>query len=166
MKYFFLLLIFIPIPLVFSLEYNKKFNIFIYKKKIDYKRKKKGNKKSKIPLKCIKVLWKPKLKLDLDIIYGTDDAALSAILYGIIYSLFPLSFKFINSFFNIKYFNKKVKIDFNNTILYFKLDSILYINIAQIIVNIVFILFLCIKRGDYFGKPSNRQSNEKYNGKS
>lgn len=162
MIYFFVILLFIPIPLIIKVKYSDKLEFFIYNKKLTLS-KKKGK---RIKSKKIKVFWKPYIKIHIKLLYGFDDAAVTAISYGLIFSILPVLKNITSKFFNVKGFTPDIKLDYKNTIFNLYIKCIIFINIAQIIVDLVYIIYSNFKRGALYGKSSNRQSYEKYNGKS
>lgn len=166
MIYFFVILLFIPIPLIFKVKYSDKLEFFIYNKKLTLSKKKKKKKGKRIKSKKIKVFWKPYIKIHIKLLYGLDDAAVTAISYGLIFSILPVLKNIISKFFNVKGFTPDIKLDYKNIVFNLYIKCIIFINIAQIIVDLVYIIYSNFKRGALYGKPSNRQSYEKYNGKS
>ncbi|MDO4534817.1 MAG: DUF2953 domain-containing protein [Clostridium perfringens] len=168
MKIFFILIIlliilFLPLPIIFEVSYNKQFKIYLYKKlKISLKNtpekeirtKKKSNKaKAKIKVNFQSILdslqtnrFKPSLNLSVDMEYSLDDAALTAILYGVICGVLESVYLELLTIFNIK--KKKYSISplFNDhTSISFSVKGIIYLSIA----NIIYILFL------YFSKEKH-----------
>jgi Protein of unknown function (DUF2953). len=80
-----------------------------------------------------KLKFKLGLKLKLDLVYGLDNAAYTALLHGIITSIYPILIQFLNLFFNIKENNIKAQPEFNKFILKLEIDSIIFINLAKVI---------------------------------
>lgn len=80
-----------------------------------------------------KLKFKPALKLKLDLIYGLDDAAYTALIHGIITSFYPILIQFLSLFFKMKENNIKVQPEFNKFILKLEIDSIIFINLAKVI---------------------------------
>jgi hypothetical protein len=80
-----------------------------------------------------KLKFKPTLKLKLDLVYGLDDAAYTALLHGIITSLYPILIQFLSLFFKVKENNIKAQPEFNKFILKLEIDSIIFINLAKVI---------------------------------
>ena len=110
----------------------------------------KSNAKMKHPKKIsIKKLYKnistnrfkPKLKINAFLIYGFDDAAFTALLYGLLCNLPNLLYFFLSIIFNIKKLSFDIDPKFNTTLLSFGITSIFYFNIA----NIIYMLFLLLK---------------------
>lgn len=166
MIYFLIILLFIPIPLITKIKYQRKLDIFIYNKKISIHKNKNKNKKKSKSRKKIKLLWKPYIKVNIKLLYGFDDAAATAISYGLIFSVLPLIKRLLSKYFNVKGFSQDIKLDYKRKIFDLYIRCIILFNIAQIIVNLIYIIYLNFKRGVIYGKSSNRQSNEKHNGKS
>lgn len=109
------------------------------KEEEDFSKNKPSKKNIKFPVKkLINILYynkfKPSLKLSLDITYSTEDAALTAIFYGIIHQLSSFLYVLLDTFFNFKNFSKEINPQFNdiNSIL-FEIEGIITINFAQII---------------------------------
>lgn len=164
------LILFIPIPIKISLEYLnedfklKLFNhiIFSYKngienkliKKIFIKRKKnikvnihkKNLKNRKLSFKKLyKNLNSNKLKpivnLNGYINYGIEDAALCALLYGLLCNIPSLAHIILQIVFKVKNLSLAINPKFNTFALSFGITSIFYFNI----VNIIYILYSIIK---------------------
>ncbi|MDV3427688.1 MAG: DUF2953 domain-containing protein [Bacillota bacterium] len=164
MIYFLIILLFIPIPIIIKIKYMGKLDIYIYNKKIVIHRNK-GKKKS-AKRKKFKIFWKPYIKVNIDLLYGFDDAAATAISYGLIFSVLPLIKGLLSKFFNVKGFSQDIKLDYERKTINLYIRCIILINIAQIIVDLIYIIYFNLKRGVLYGKSSNRQSNEKHHGKS
>ncbi len=101
-------------------------------KKISYKKLYKNISTNKL---------KPKIKLNASLIYGIDDAAVSAILYGLLCNIPTLLYFILNIIFKVKNLSFDIKPKFNTTLLTFGITSIFYFNIA----NIIYMLFLLFK---------------------
>lgn len=164
MIYILIILLFIPIPLIIKVEYKDKLDIFIYNKRITIT--KNNNKRKSIKGKNIKILWKPYTKVIIKLLYGFDDAAATAISYGLIFSVLPIIKNLLARYFNVKSFSQDIKLDYKRKIFNLFMKCIILINIAQIIVDLIYIICLNLKRGVLNGKSSNRQSDEKHYGKS
>ncbi|WP_125152286.1 DUF2953 domain-containing protein [Clostridium rectalis] len=80
-----------------------------------------------------KNIFKPKLTTNITIGYGLSDAAITAILNGLIYSLYPFVFNILNFFFNLKHIDLKVNPVFNKEFLYIEIQGIIFINLVKII---------------------------------
>lgn len=141
-----LFIIIIPLPIKLSLIYmNNNLSILLFNKPLNLKKKKKEKKTkakpSKFTLESVKRLinklecnpYKPKIKFNLTIDYGFDDAALTGVSYGIINALSYNLYQLIHKFFKIKDFNININPNFENKIIYLNITGIIYINIAQII---------------------------------
>ncbi|MFA6940318.1 MAG: DUF2953 domain-containing protein [Clostridiaceae bacterium] len=166
MIYFLVILLFIPIPMIIKIKYQRKLDIYIYNKRISFRKNKKKKKKKSIHRKKFKIFWKPYIKFNIKLVYGFDDAAATAISYGLIFSVLPLIKRLLCNFFNVKGFSQDIKLDYERKIFNLYIRCIIFINIAQIIVDLIYIIYFNLKRGVFYGKPSNRQSNEKHHGKS
>lgn len=88
--------------------------------------------------KLIKLLtkskFKPSLKIVLDLNFSSEDAALTAILYGFIHQILSLIYTRLDYFFKLKKFTGNINPKFNNeNYLFFEVQGIITINFAQII---------------------------------
>ncbi|EPB8147270.1 DUF2953 domain-containing protein [Clostridium perfringens] len=88
--------------------------------------------------KLIKLLtkskFKPSLKIVLDLNFSSEDAALTAILYGFIHQILSLIYTRLDYFFKLKKFIGNINPKFNNeNYLFFEVQGIITINFAQII---------------------------------
>lgn len=164
----FLLLIFVPLPIKITFLYNEtNYYIKIYnhtllskskpqkiKKQNTKQIKNRKNKESylKSSLKSIspnilisfldKNLYKPKIKIKGEIDYSLNDAALTAISYGLISSILPFVYKIITIIFKPKKINLPINPLFqNNFLVNIDIKSIIFLSIAQII----YILFILLK---------------------
>lgn len=184
MKIFLLVLVLVviilllPIPLIFSAKYiNKKVFFYFYGLNLKRllkakKRKKKKNKiaKKNITLKLIRYYFnalkknpfKPYTYLTFNMLFGLDDAAATAILYGLLCSAYPILYNILFKILKLKKYNVSVRPDLNNKVIEFKINSIIWFNLAQII----YMAIILIKGVLLYGRSSNRKSNEKYHGKS
>lgn len=161
-------LLFIPMPLkIYILYKNNKLIIRFYKFPIypskDLKNistsNAKAKEKSKLTVDLRKVFdkytikqifyrfskskLKPSLKLDFNLDYGFEDAALTGLSYGLLNSFFAPLQNILSSLFKIKKLQLNAIPDFNGSKLNLEIKSIIYINIVQII-NICFIIGLII----------------------
>lgn len=157
------LIFLIPLPLTLKVTYeNNKLYIYIYKFKV-YPSKKtiksmpepkpKGFfpklvyiKTTKyIYTKCKRLIYNSKLKIDLNVLYGSENAAITGIFYGLIHSSFSYIYGLLRSIFNIKHFNFNVVPKFNNSIFKIEFKSIIFINLGKII-YITILIFLSFKK--------------------
>lgn len=166
-----LLLLFLPLPIKIKVEYINnnltlklyKHTIFSSKKGVENKYLRRAIKKDKDNLKnnknattskpqknlSIKKLYKnitynkfkPKIKISGSLTYGLEDAALCAILYGLICNFPNLLYFLLSSIFKVKNLSLDINPKFNTFILSFGITSIFYFNIA----NIIYMLYLVIK---------------------
>lgn len=142
-----ILMILFPIPIKFKLKYaDEKLDMYIYNIALISKIKA-SNKKDKVKdkrnsnLQNFKFIlsslnknrFKPTLRFKLDLQYGLDDAACTAIFYGLISALFPSIIILLNHFFKIKKHSIYVIPDLDNFILKLELESIIFVNLAKII---------------------------------
>lgn len=165
-----ILTLFLPIPLKIRIEYSHKnisFKIYkyaIYSSKNGIENKyikkiicnksniKKNNMTSKKVKKkklSMKKLYKnissnkikPKIKLNCNIHFGVEDAALCAILYGFLCNIPNILHLVLNIIFKVKSLDFDIKPSFDTLTFSLKITSIFYFNIA----NIIYISFLLIK---------------------
>ncbi|MCY6354335.1 DUF2953 domain-containing protein [Clostridium sp. ZS2-4] len=154
-----LIFLFLPLPLLITIGYKTNtlsvyiFGIKLYPgKKSNKKLSKKTHKKKKtkkISLKDYKEIWnkitnnpfKPSLYFKFNMIYGLDDAAKTAILYGTLSSLPPFLYNLFSYFFHTKKFKIDFKPIFEKSILEFKIKSIIWINFAKIIYMSLLVIF-------------------------
>lgn len=175
------LLFFLPIPIMFSMYYNKEdYYIKLYKfvliskqkenkvannekeknvtaqidkKEKSKKRKNKDNKKffkkHINPTSLIMTLnnnkFKPRLRLNGSLYYSLNDAAHTAILYGVISAICPVILKFIKIFFKTKNFKFPIIPQFTDKFLVrIEIKSIIFLSLGQII----YMLFLLFKKSN------------------
>lgn len=154
--FFILVILFIPLKVRITLSFDKcsGLQIFIYNYNIKtskiYKKltsKEKKAKKAKEPKKNINIntLWlllkkldnnsyKPKLYLNSNIDFQVEDAAYTAMIYGISNALIPFIERFINVFFSISSFKIHINPLFNNeNSVSFNIKSIIKVNLAKLI---------------------------------
>lgn len=154
--FFILVILFIPLKIRITLSFDKcsGLQIFIYNYNVKtskiYKNltsKKKNTKKAKEPKKNINLntLWlllkkldnnsyKPKLYLNSNIDFQVEDAAYTAMIYGISNALIPFIERFINVFFSISSFKIHVNPLFKNeNSVSFNIKSIIKVNLAKLI---------------------------------
>lgn len=161
---FFILLfiLFFPIPLKFTSYYSpENYYIKIYKFILISKDKNKKHKylnklikynkknKSKFNMSQYKKFFsklfysksKPSLKINLSFSYSLNDAYNTALIYGLLCTLFSFLYQLVNIPFNIKKYNLKIDPIFKDEILVnFETSSIIFISFAQIIyISIIFI---------------------------
>ena len=164
------LILFIPIPIKIRLEYLNKdfklklFNCIIFSSKIGIENKlikkiiikRKKNIKRNIHKKNLtnkklsfKKLYKninsnkmkPRVKLNGYINYGVEDAALCALLYGLLCNIPSLAHIILQIVFKVKNLALNINPKFNTFTLSFGITSIFYFNI----VNIIYISYSIIK---------------------
>lgn len=144
-----LIILFFPVRIKLSVKFiDKDVSIKIFGKDLllDQKRKtnKKGNKKkrgdilqleniNKILSKLSKGPLRPSIKLDMDINYGLEDAAVTGLLYGLFQSVFSLMYNVLNLYFKVKKFTPRANPTFNKNIFNLEIKSIITINLANII---------------------------------
>lgn len=147
-----LLILLIPIPIKFKIKYSEKelrfilYNIDITNKMNYLKNKTKLDieyKQDRIPifsntlkvslnsLKAIK--FKPSLKIKINVDYGLDDAAQTALAFGLISTFISILLKASSFFIHIKDEKVNIKPEFNKLILILEIDSIIFINLAKVI---------------------------------
>lgn len=153
---FVLTIILFPIHLKITLKYtNKVLEIYIYKKKLKVSKPLKTNSKNKLKSKPARILisfkplilsdvnliihklktlrFRPKLILNTKLEYGLDDAALVAIIFGLIHSAYSLLYLKLITFVKVKNMGLKVTPHFKENNLNIEISSIIYINLAKII---------------------------------
>lgn len=154
-----LLFLFIPIPLKIKFTYESfNLNLYIYNLKINLKKlitkiNKVKNTKARKTKPAIKektislsfqdvtylihevnsLKYKPNLKFKLNLDYGLDDAAYTAITFGYLHSLFPILYYFISVIFNVKRYKIDINPKYNEILLEISVESIFSINIAKLI---------------------------------
>lgn len=170
-----LLIFFIPIPIKFSIYYSTidyyiklyGFNLISKNKKRATRIKKLKNSpliknkhkffskiNSKINFKHListlnNLKYKPLLKINLSMEYSLNDAARTAIFYGVIYNTTSLTYILLNYLFNIKKFNFKITPVFDdNFLLKIETSSIIFLSLA----NIIYIIINLLKNNDKQGR--------------
>lgn len=143
-----LLVLLLPVPIKTSVIYSeKKLDIYLYNLKFKKKKEKKRPSLNKMYLKRKEVLYisklginvlrhnsfKPHIKLNINFIYGLDDAANTAKLYGLLNVANPIIYALLGEFFLIKNFDYKVNADFNKSLFKFNMISIIFINLLTIL---------------------------------
>ena len=169
-----LLILFIPIPIKINIYYSRvNYYVKLYgftiisRRKIENRKKtikkdksalkdkandfyKKINFKSleykTLILKLYSSKFKPLLKIDLFLDYSLNDAARTAIFYGVLCQTPPLIYFLLNILFNLRKFNLKINPVFEDKFfLKIETSSIFFLSFANII-YIIIILFRFIKR--------------------
>ena len=161
---FMLIILLFPIHLKITLKYtNKILEIYIYKKKLKVNKPLKNKLENKIKSKPTKRFFKPLILSDINLIihkfinlrfkpmltlntkldYGLDDAAIVAILFGLIHSTYSILYLILINFVKVKNMNLKVTPHFKENDLNMVISSIIYINIAKIIYT-AFIILPCL----------------------
>jgi hypothetical protein len=159
-----LTIILFPIPLKITLKYsNKILEIYVYSKKLQRKEHKKSKDKpvkikkntsfSSYTLSDIKLIinkiigfkFKPTLTLTTKLEYGFDDAALVAILFGLIHSTYSFLYLLLLNFVKVKNVDHKLIPHFKEKKLNIEISSIIYTNLAKIIYMLT-ILLICLTR--------------------
>ncbi len=162
-----LTILLLPIPLKITLNYSgKKAHIKIYGKEFNITRRiKKKIKKASIKTsekieediihkdlvnphnarKIITILRKNKFKLSLkvkfNINYALEDAAHTAILYGLLHQFTSFISSGLSLFFNLKDFKSEIKPTYNNFYFNFEINSIIFINFAKLIYICIIIIY-------------------------
>jgi hypothetical protein len=155
-----LTIILFPIPLKITLKYsNKVLGIYIYNKKLIIRRPAKKALRSNrimdfiksmelrdlrlIIYKIRKLKLKPILILNTKLEYGLNDAALVAILYGMIHSVYSFMYLLLQNIVKVKGIDLKVIPHFEENDLSMEILSIIYMNLAKII-YMAFITSICL----------------------
>ncbi|MFD3157368.1 DUF2953 domain-containing protein [Haloimpatiens sp. FM7330] len=165
-----------PIPIKIQLKFmDNKFELYFYNKKIDLKKtkdtdsKKKKKKRSKLKYFQTKKLtkdiliniynilefnplFKPSLKFKYYLSIGTDDAAKTALLFGLINTMPAYIYKFLSNFFKVKKYKYHINPNFNKKEINIQISSIIFANIVKVIYMIFKILSISKK---YKNKPTN-----------
>ncbi len=94
---------------------------------------------------------KPSINMSIELTYGVDDAALTGILYGIIYNIYSYVQYYTYSCFKVKDMKLNLYPEFNKKIIDAKVNSIIYINLVKIIY-----MFIIIFKGIH---SANKDSN-------
>ena len=157
-----IIIILFPIPLKITLKYSKKIlEIYVYNKKLMRKKHNKTEpiKKVKVRLeksftlsdirliinKFMDLKFKPNLTLITHLEYGFDDAALVAILFGLIHTTNSFLYLLLQKFVKVKNINHEVIPYFKEKDLSMKISCIIYANLAKIIYMSI-IMLICITR--------------------
>jgi len=172
-----LAIILFPIPLKITLKYsNKVLEIYIYNKKLKVKTPSKNHLKCKqkesffktITLSDIRLLiykiknlkFKPKLSLKTKLEYGFDDAALVAILFGLIHSVYSFIYLLLINFIKVSSIDLTVAPHFEENDFNMEILSIISINLAKII-YMAFIISICLLS---INKRHKKTNMKKYKG--
>lgn len=154
---FLIIFLFIPIPIKFYMIYDEnvlslklgpkrvslnrsKFKDINKKFSNDKKYSKKKNYFKNIVKYFKNASSKPKLKINIDLNYGFEDAYITSISYGGLYSLYPFILAFINSYFTIKKERLHIEPHFNKNIFSFEIKSIFFMSIAKIMYIYIYLL--------------------------
>ncbi|AKN34049.1 hypothetical protein Ccar_25720 [Clostridium carboxidivorans P7] len=151
-----ILILLIPIPITFKIKYTDKklcmyiYNIELISKFKSYKKEdeNKNKDKSNFYFENIRLFldllnrnkFKPTLRFKLNFQYGLNDAAYTAICYGLFCALFPLVIKLLNYPFKIKKHSICIVPDLKKFILKLELNSIIFVNFAKVI-YIIYIIY-------------------------
>jgi hypothetical protein len=156
-----LVVLFFPIKLKITCIYqDAKIHVYIFNKQFKLKEKvseRKTNKenvlraerfiKKLLPkdiVTSVKILnrnkFKPKIDVYCSLSYGFDDAAFTGFSFGILQSLSSIIYTSVGMIFKVKSSRFNVNPQFNNSMLNFRISSIISINLVKII-YMVYILF-------------------------
>jgi len=184
-----LAIILFPIPLKITLKYsNKVLEIYVYNKKLKIKAlsklgldnvsnpNTKTNKKTKkkknilksftfndlklINYKVMHLKFKPTLHLNTNLEYGFDDAAFTAILFGIIHNIYSFLYLLLQNFVKVKKIGIKVIPHFEEHDFNFEISSIIYSSLVKN-VYMAFILIICLIN---IKKIHNKSNFKRYRG--
>lgn len=170
----FALIILFPIPLKITLIYDKGiFTLKLFNKTLiplkekkskenknklqeDYIEAALGEKKAKFKLQnstdIIKFLTDTKVKFSLrtkiHIEYSIEDAAVSAIAYGMIYQVMASVYNLLKCFFKVRRFKPSIKMKYNENFFKITITSIFIVNIVKIIYIIGFIYYAYIRKSE------------------
>ncbi|WP_139904295.1 DUF2953 domain-containing protein [Clostridium thermarum] len=149
-----LVILFFPLSIKLSVLYKDgHFNIFIYNKQLKLKKKVEKHKATPataqkaefnlvnfLPEKLRKVIYKVSdekrklpAKIDFDLHYGFDDAAVTAIFYGILNGLNSLLYNQFSFLLDIKKYEYHIVPHYNDPMFNFRLNCIISFNLAKII---------------------------------
>ena len=155
-----LTIILLPIPLKTTLKYsNKTLEVFVYNKKVKTKAISKSDVKNfrdinltkSFELKDMKPIFyrvrrlrlKFALSLNTKLEYGFDDAALVAILFGLIHSSYSFLYSSLSNFVEVKSISLKVTPHFEESDFKMETLGIIYMNLVKII-YMAFIVLICL----------------------
>ncbi|MBC2580350.1 DUF2953 domain-containing protein [Clostridium sp. DJ247] len=146
------IVLFFPIPIKISIKYlDRKLDIRVYKINIDkillktrLKVKRRVEYKEdqrpillntlKILLKSLRdIKYKLNLRVTLNLIYGLEDAAYTALIYGILCSFCPIFLQLLSLVFNLKDPHLNIHPEYNKNTLRLEINSIIYTSLAKII---------------------------------
>ncbi|MCR3760200.1 DUF2953 domain-containing protein [Clostridium felsineum] len=150
---FFLLLVsLIPFPIkIYLLYFDGKYSIFIYGKKLKFTVRR-TERKIKYNFDTLKYISKykhkflkynSKVKLTMGI--GLDDAAYTALSFGLMSSLGSTLYDLLDIGFNVKDYNYKVIPFFKKKIFKIEFESIFWISAAKTIYNLFILIFVLSK---------------------
>lgn len=170
----FALILLFPIPIKITLIYNKGiFTLKLFNKIIiPWKEKKAEKKKAKKPtnyvetpsgekiskfkvqdgIDIIKFLRNTKVKFTLrtklHIEYAIEDAAVNAVVYGLLFQATSALYSLLKCFLKVKSFKPSIEMKYNEN--YFNVTStnIIIVNLAKIIYIIVFVYYQYLKKRD------------------
>jgi len=164
-----LIILLFPIHLKITLKYsNKLLGISFNSKKLKLKKTLKKNSVTDVVSKSIKRIlgsltlndiklivytikdfkFKAKLTLNTKLEYGFDDAALVAILFGLIHSIYSFLYLALTNFVNVETIDFNVIPHFKENDVNIDFLSIIYINLAKII-YMAFMIFYCFIKIKY-----------------
>lgn len=170
----FALILLFPVPLKITLIYNKGiFTLKLFNKTvIPTKDKKSEKKKEKKPqefvetpsgekvtkfkiqdiidiirfLKDTKVKFTLRTKLNIE--YSIEDAAVNAVVYGLLYQATTTLYSLIKCFFKVKSYKPTIEMKYNENYFNVTSTSIIIVNLAKIIYIIVFVYYQYLKKRD------------------
>ena len=170
----FALILLFPVPLKITLIYNKGiFTLKLFNKTIipsegkkslrkkekkpeDYIKTPNGEKVSKLKtqdiidiigfLRDTKVKFTLRTKLYIE--YSMDDAALNAVLYGLLYQATSAIYSLLKCFLKVKTFKPIINMKYNENYFNATCTSIVIVNLAKIIYIIVFPYYQILKKRD------------------
>ncbi|MEG1256369.1 DUF2953 domain-containing protein [Clostridium sp.] len=166
------LILLFPIPIKITLIYSKEiFTLKIYNKTIIPSKRKKARKKrkekpkkytetfgreeiSKFKLRDIKDIFefiinsklKASIRTKINVEYSIEDAAVNAVVYGLLHQFTGYIAVILNLFFKVNDFDSSINTRYNENFFKFKSSSIIFINIATII-YIITVIFYGYKKG-------------------
>ncbi len=150
-----LIIAFIPIPIKLRIHLNQsETSVFLYSKKINLNKQNTSHQKTKASVSetkkksnntyeflnlkniCFTLInnkHKPKIKFNMDLKFGFEDAALTGLSYGLFSAIYPLLYHTLQLFFNIPKFQVNLNPDFEKITYKLNLKCIISISIAKAI---------------------------------
>ncbi|KEI17393.1 DUF2953 domain-containing protein [Clostridium haemolyticum] len=103
--------------------------------------------------KCRHYIYDSILNININIIYGFQDASITGIFFGVLQSAVSSFYSLLNSVFSLNDFNSNICPVFNNSIFKIKIKSIIFINLGKIIYISILVFRAFKKAAKYNLKP-------------